>query len=82
MTPDGKLLFTAIPSGPKEATFAQIRVSESEVVFENVAHDFPQRVTYRRNGDKRLLAAIDGIRKGGRSVEFPMQRMKCDASEP
>jgi hypothetical protein len=29
------------------------------VVFENEAHDFPQRVIYRREGD-RLLARIEG----------------------
>jgi hypothetical protein len=77
--PDGKLLFTAIPSGQTEATFTQLRLSDAEIVFENPAHDFPQRVIYRRDGDARLVASIEGTRNGKmRSIEFPMRRGQCD----
>ncbi len=77
-SPDGRLLFTAIPAGPAEATFTQIRMSDSEIVFENTAHDFPQRVTYRRQDDARVMASIEGIRKGvKRVVEFPLLRARC-----
>jgi hypothetical protein len=77
--PDGKLLFTAIPSGQTEATFTQLRLSDSEIVFENPAHDFPQRVIYRRDGGARLVASIEGTRNGkSRRIEFPMQRGQCD----
>jgi hypothetical protein len=76
---DGKLLFTAIPSGQTEATFTQLRISDSEIVFENAAHDFPQRVIYRRDGDARLAASIEGTRNGvARRIEFPMRRGQCD----
>jgi hypothetical protein len=79
VAPDGKLLFTAIPSGQKEATFTELRGSASELVFENPAHDFPQRVVYRAEGKARLLASIAGTRKGiARSIDFPMQRVKCE----
>ncbi|MES2757073.1 MAG: DUF6265 family protein [Pseudomonadota bacterium] len=77
---EGRLLFTAIPSGQKEATFTELRSSESEIVFENATHDFPQRVIYRRIGDARVLASIEGMRKGAlRVVEFPLVRSKCEA---
>jgi len=77
--PDGRLLYTARPSGQREATFNQLRISESEVAFENPEHDFPQRVIYRRQGDTRLQASIEGTRNGvTRTVEFPMQRAKCE----
>ncbi len=76
---DGKLLFTAIPSGQKEATFTEFRSGESEIGFENLGHDFPQRVIYKRQGATRLLASIEGTRKGVvRTIEFPMHRTSCD----
>jgi hypothetical protein len=77
--PDGKLLFTAIPSGQMAATFTQLRLSDSEIVFENATHDFPQRVMYRRDGDARLVASIEGTRNGKtRRIEFPMRRAQCE----
>lgn len=77
--PDATLLFTAIPSGQKETTFSQLRLSDAEVAFENPAHDFPQRVIYRRVGDTRLVASIEGTRKGApRTIDFPMRRTKCE----
>jgi hypothetical protein len=47
-------------------------------VFENAAHDFPQRVLYRREAADRLVARIEGLRNGQpRGIDFPMQRMAC-----
>ncbi len=77
--PDGRLLFTAIPSGQPGATFTQVRMTDSEIVFENTAHDFPQRVTYRRQDEARVMASIEGMRKGvKRVVEFPLLRTRCE----
>ena len=79
-TPDGKLNFIALPSHRKErTTFAQLRLQEGEVAFENADHDFPQRVMYRRDGANTLLAAIEGMRGGNlRRIEFPMRRIACE----
>ena len=76
---DGKLLFTALPSGQKETTFTEFRSGESEIGFENPGHDFPQRGIYQRRGTTRLVASIEGMRKGvARMIEFPMQRTTCE----
>jgi len=65
------LEYVAKPSGQAEATFTAARASASEVVFENPAHDFPQRIIYRKEGDA-LKAAIEGSMNGQtRRVEFP-----------
>ena len=46
-------------------------------VFENPAHDFPQEVGYRRDGDN-LLAWIRGTQNGKeRRIEFPYTRARC-----
>ena len=55
----GKLSFCALPKGQKEACFAATSSSDSGVVFENPAHDFPTRIEYRRQGDE-LYAEISG----------------------
>jgi len=62
--PAGGLAFFARPSGQAAAEFALVRGGPGEAVFENPAHDFPQRVIYRRAGDV-LTGRIEG-RAGGR----------------
>ncbi|MDP3737337.1 MAG: DUF6265 family protein [Hyphomonadaceae bacterium] len=55
----------AAPSGqpPAEFPLAQAKSADRKLVFENPAHDFPQRVIYQRTGD-RLVARIEGILNG------------------
>ena len=62
----GKLRFCALPKGQAGACFDATTVTASEIVFENPAHDFPNRVTYRRDGDE-LFAEVSG--KGGANVQ-------------
>ena len=65
------------PSGQAEATFTAAHVSGSEVAFENPAHDFPQRIIYRRSGDA-LTAITEGPSNGQvRRIEFPYQKASC-----
>jgi hypothetical protein len=56
---DGRLAYEAHPSGQPSAVFLSQRVGDREVVFENLQHDFPQRVGYKRDGDS-LLGWIEG----------------------
>ena len=74
----GRLIFTARPSGQSEASFASIEIAQSRVVFENAAHDFPQRIIYARRQDGSLLARIEGVEAGkARGVDYPMHRSRC-----
>jgi hypothetical protein len=80
---DGTLVFHAQPSGKPPNTFTAIRVSDTEVVFENLQHDFPQRVAYARDGANKLNARIEGTRNGQlRVIPFPMVKVSCDALLP
>lgn len=56
--------FTAILPGQPPTPFVLRPGKADEAVFENLAHDFPQRVIYRRCGDD-LCARIEGM-VGGR----------------
>jgi len=74
----GVLTYHAHPSGQTGAIFTARAVADSMVVFENPAHDFPQRVGYRRIGTDSLLAWIEGSVQGTtRRVEFPYARARC-----
>jgi hypothetical protein len=74
----GRLIFTAKPSGQAEASFVSLEVADSSVVFENKAHDFPQRIIYRLQPDGSLLARIEGERGGKQQgVDFSMSRAVC-----
>jgi hypothetical protein len=57
---DGKVMLHANPNGTKGSFFALVRQTGDEVVFENAQNDYPQRVTYRREGNK-VVAAISLI---------------------
>jgi hypothetical protein len=74
----GELLdYEVSPSGQARTVFTSTSITDSSVVFENLQHDFPQRVAYRRNGDQ-LLAWIEGPRNGQmRRIEYPYDKVVC-----
>lgn len=74
-----QLVYVAHPSGQPSAEFVAATVTDGRVVFENPAHDFPQRIGYARNGTS-LNAWIEGTRNGqSRKVPFPYRRVSCPA---
>lgn len=58
-THEGKLAYLAMPGGRGPTAFPLASMTDSRVVFENPAHDFPQRVIYWRDGG-RLCARTEG----------------------
>lgn len=79
-TAPGKLAYIAMPSGQETTSFALVKASSIEAVFENLGHDFPQRVIYRRDGNAVLNARIEGTAGGKpKGIDFPMRRLACDA---
>ena len=65
--------------GTKQMTveFTSIRLTDSEVVFENAQHDFPQRVIYRKV-DGVVFARIEGMERGKeRHEDYPMKSVAC-----
>jgi hypothetical protein len=81
-TESGEIEFIANPSGQSEAAFSLVGLSETEVIFENPDHDFPQRIIYRLKGDV-LEGRIEGTAKGKlKAVDFPMKRVDCESRIP
>jgi hypothetical protein len=74
--PEG-LTYIAKPSNQAEARFAVKTAGAGEVIFENPAHDFPQRIRYRLDGNT-LHARIEGTMNGkSRGIDFPYSRVSC-----
>ena len=71
-------VYHAEPSGQSPADFTAATVGDSVVTFANPAHDFPQRIIYRRRGSDSVVARIEGLRGGQvRGVDFPYARVAC-----
>ncbi len=76
-TDEGSLEYVALPSGQSETCFQLVEMSTSKLVFENLEHDFPQRIIYRLESEVDLVARIEGKVKGeDRAVDFPMKRVE------
>lgn len=73
--PEG-IFYVAHPKARCPATdFKMTRLTATEVVFENPAHDFPKRVSYRKADDGSLVATVDAG-PGSKGFTFTYQPMK------
>ena len=73
----GEIFYVAKPSGQPEASFKVVRATEKEAIFENPAHDFPQRISYTLQPEGGLLAVIEGAKGSkARRTEFHYRRVK------
>lgn len=74
-----QLVYTAIPSGQTETDFRSTVVSDSSFTVENLEHDFPQRITYRRTGPDAVTSRIEGPGPDGpRGFDISFQRVACE----
>ena len=65
------LIYFASPAGKSATAFYLAEFSDAHIVFENMKHDFPQRITYRLAEKKQLLIRIEG---SGKIVEWRWYR--------
>lgn len=60
---DGALVYLAMPQARPETPFPLKTMTDSRVVFENLGHDYPQRILYWRDGAK-LCGRVEGMVHG------------------
>lgn len=61
----------------KPVRFLAKTVTETQLVFENPEHDFPQIISYTKTGDQTLTAEISGNINGkNKKQSFHMTRVK------
>lgn len=57
--------------------FSTKTISETQLVFENLQHDFPQIISYTKITSDSLVAEISGTKNGQEKKQtFPMKRVK------
>ncbi len=64
---DDSLVYSPLVSGQNEGSpvsFRERRITENEITFENLRHDFPQRIIYKRTSDSTIVATIEGQENG------------------
>jgi Domain of unknown function (DUF6265) len=71
------LVYAAAPSGQAGTQFRSKRVAPGEVVFENLAHDFPKRIAYRAVPPDSLHAYIEGATEGQGRIWYRFVRATC-----
>ena len=68
--------FHVQPNGVAPTLFVIAERGEQRVLFENAAHDFPNRIEYRREGDA-LHAWIAGPGDDGKTLKIPFEYRRC-----
>jgi hypothetical protein len=77
------LVYTAIPSGQKETAFRSTSVSADGFTVENLQHDFPQRIIYRRGSADAMTARVEGPGPNGpRGFDIAFRRVACEGAKP
>jgi hypothetical protein len=71
---DSSFVMTPHPKGVKSDPFPLKEVADGRAVWENLKHDFPQRIIYRSGADGSLIARIEGKTSRGDSHEEWMMR--------
>jgi Domain of unknown function (DUF6265) len=75
---NGRLEFVAMPWGALPVRFQVVEVdTPNRVAFENMAHDFPKRIEYWREGNRLYARVSDGA---GEGQDFAFRRIHCPAN--
>ena len=70
------VLFLAQPGGEKATPFLLISHDAKTLVFSNPAHDWPQRIEYRRTGADMLEATVGSFDGKGKKLVFKYTRVR------
>jgi Domain of unknown function (DUF6265) len=73
---DGTPTYVAQPGGRPPTAFRRTAGGDHWIRFENRDHDFPQRIEYRREGD-RLHAEIAGAGDDGAEMAIAFDYRRC-----
>ena len=63
------IYYLATPEGQETTSFEMVQMSPARVVFENPAHDFPNRIIYWLSMDGRLHARVEAM-DGSRAQQW------------
>jgi hypothetical protein len=71
---DGRVFYVAtVPHNPGPVAFEMVEHDQDRFVFENLQHDFPNRIVYENLDNERLRVTVSGTASEGFAVEFRKQ---------
>ena len=74
---DDGIFYVAQPNGRPPTDFKLVRLEKQRAVFENLGHDFPQRIIYEKKPDGSLAARVEGyVQTTPKSVNFLYKPIK------
>jgi len=73
---DAGVVYRPSPNAEDSVAFPLVKSSATEAVFENAAHDFPQRISYVFDGNSGLTARIEKL-NGEKAQSFAMKAVAC-----
>jgi Domain of unknown function (DUF6265) len=76
---NGSLVFLPQPGGGARVSFPLKDSFGGKATFENLKHEFPQRVIYERKGKALMWASVEGMQNGkAERQEFVMHKVRCN----
>ncbi len=73
----GDIYYRAKPSSQPEASFKLIGQNDKKAVFENLQHDFSQRIIYEQSTSESLYTRIEGLNEGKLLIiHYPYRKIK------
>ncbi len=75
---DDAVVYVASPLGKGTTEFTQVEAGDGFVAFENPEHDFPQRISYRLEGDTLTSEISGGEGASRQSRSFHWRRLPCE----
>ncbi|MDZ4777784.1 MAG: DUF6265 family protein [Alphaproteobacteria bacterium] len=77
---EGGLAYFGSPRGAPPTAFRMVKHEGASAVFENLAHDFPQRIRYARDGDT-MTARVESA-DGAQGMSWRFTRAPLDQACP
>ncbi len=77
VTVENRTEFIAQPGGGEGTVFTASLVAKNQLVVENLQHDFPQIISYQRQGDT-LTALVSGPGENGEDSSFGLEYQRCN----
>ena len=72
-------IYVATPAGQETTAFMETTRTDTSITFENPDHDYPQRISYRLDGD--TLTATISLFDGSEARDFVKSRCKTPAGK-
>ena len=76
----GQWAYIALPAKQQITLFALTQVENRRYIFENKEHDFPQRIIYHYDGDRKIKVSVEAD-NDGKTKKFELTFLKVEQNK-